>query len=178
MRINFKFCPVTLWCTPHIALKQYTINHSLISTITDYENSNHSRVDIIYFRLILIIVYSYNFTRALFSCIRHRIMFLIFMSLTFMIAIYDIRKNEWSVWYYLFSFYHHRLISRPVRTGAWKLSYIVNGMVAGHGPGDTRIRSISSHNFDLHLKWPVKSAHKGQWGGALMSSLVYAWTNG
>ena len=26
--------------------------------------------------------------------------------------------------------------------------------------------------------WPVNSSHKGQWRGALMSSLIFAWTNG
>ena len=26
-------------------------------------------------------------------------------------------------------------------------------------------------------RWPVNSPHKGQWRGALMSSLIYTWTN-
>ena len=34
------------------------------------------------------------------------------------------------------------------------------------------------HQMETFSALPVKSAHKGQWRGALMFSLIHAWTNG
>ena len=82
------------------------------------------------------------------------------------------------------------LISLP--EGAGGMNKTVDILCATHSVIFSRICSCSWHNdvikwkhFPRHWpfvrrihRWPVNSPHKGQWRGALIFSLIYAWTNG
>ena len=81
---------------------------------------------------------------------------------------YGVHRQFWISWYHIISIKSRFLV---LTLWAYARSDMVMLSIKKHFP---RYRPFVRR---IH-RWPVNSPHKGQWRGALMFSLICAWTNG